>query len=125
MYPKWPHYTRKMQQIAAWNHGKYGLDIMSWRSRIYVPELYWQQRAWEEAYDSRPEQDKRQRGCNLSLAVKLAKRKLANGMASETHEEEEYFPSFPSKLFHMVENVKYNGIIWWTEVRQYFIFFLV
>ena len=73
MYPKWPHYTRKMQQIAAWNRGKYGLDIMSWRSRIEVPELYWQQRAWEEAYDSRPEQDKRQRGCNLSLAVKLAK----------------------------------------------------
>ncbi|CAH3017383.1 unnamed protein product [Porites evermanni] len=36
-------------------------------------------------------------------------------MASESHEEEEYFPSFPSKLFHMVENDKYNRIIWWTE----------
>ena len=70
----------------------------------------------------------------LSLAPKLAKslqcllarcKLTSSEMASETDEEEEYFSSFPSKLFHMVENKKYNEIIWWTEVRQYFIFFLV
>ena len=58
MYPKWPHYTRKMQQkcrMESWEDCIIvfycGLDIMFWRSRIQVPELYWQQRAWEEAYD--------------------------------------------------------------------------
>ena len=36
--------------------------------------------------------------------------------SSGTHKEEEYFPS---KLFRMVDNEDYNGIIWWNEVSFY------
>ena len=36
--------------------------------------------------------------------------------SSGTHKEEEYFPS---KLFRMVDNEDYNGIIWWNVVSFY------
>ena len=36
--------------------------------------------------------------------------------SSGSHKEEEYFPL---KLFRMVDNEDYNGIIWWNEVSFY------
>ena len=36
--------------------------------------------------------------------------------SSGSHKEEEYFPL---KLFRMVDNEDYSGIIWWNEVSFY------